>query len=211
MPTALMAREPPRLRNARRVNRQGLGWPDSPPDFIRACLAEAEKVGYKADWVQAYLREYKSPTDKKFTGKAPLPMSSRGTRAHKVEYQGAEISRRMACYWRKHSCFRDCKEFILSLFIKPIPKTPFADGLTMLDWEVNSAFQEHMRLVRMSKMLNEPRTMTTRRCRRLKNMARKTALEQARRWWLNRQRQLKAKDQKTRIFRGFHGYQSGGI
>jgi rubrerythrin len=131
---------------------------DYPPHVIRSYLAEAEKVEYKADWVQAYLREYKSPTDKKFTGKAPLPMSSRGTRAHQVEYTGAEISRRMACYWRKHRRFQDCKEFIRSLFVKPIPKTPFANGLTMLDWEVNSAFQEHMRLVRMSKMLNEPRT-----------------------------------------------------
>ncbi len=124
---------------------------DYPPDIIRACLAEAEKIGYKADWVQAYLREYKSPTDKKFTGKAPLPMSSRGARAHQVEYTGAEISRRMASYWRKHRRFHDCKEFIRKRFTKPIPKTPFADGLTMVDWEVNSAFAEHMRLVRMNR------------------------------------------------------------
>jgi len=122
----------------------------SPPDSIRACLAEAEKVGYKADWVQAYLREYRSPTDKQFTGKAPLPISSRGTRAHQVEYSGAEISRRMACYWRKHPKFHGCMKFIRSLFTKPIPKTPFADGLTMVDWEVTAAFEHHMQLRRQN-------------------------------------------------------------
>jgi hypothetical protein len=119
---------------------------DYPPDIIREYLTEAEKVRFKADWIQEILREYKSPTDKKFTGKTPLPMSSRGARAHQVEYTGAEISRRMACYWRKHRLFQDCKEFIRSLFIKTIPKTAFAGGLAMVDWEVNSAFKEHIQL-----------------------------------------------------------------
>jgi hypothetical protein len=124
------------------------------PAQIREYLAEAEKVGFNADWIQAFLSEYKSPTDKKFTGKAPLAMSSRGARAHQVEYTGAEISRRMACYWRKHHRFQDCKKFIRSLFIKPIPKTPFADGLAMVDWEVNSAFKEHMQLMQAKRKMD---------------------------------------------------------
>ena len=114
---------------------------------IRQILAEAEKVEYKADWLRVYLSEYKSPTDKKFSGAMPIAPSSRGTLANDVDYSGAEISRRMACYWRNHHCFRRCIEFIRSLITRPIPKTPYEGGLTMIDWEVNSAFKQNMQLI----------------------------------------------------------------
>jgi len=132
----------------------------TPPETVRLYLAEAEKVGFRADWISEFLREYESESDKKFIGKAPLPLSSRGTRAHRVDFSGAEISRRMACYWRKHSQFQDCKIFLRLLFTKPIPKTPFEGGLTMDDWEMNSAFQEHMRREMMNRtpaVLPKPR------------------------------------------------------
>jgi hypothetical protein len=131
---------------------------DFQPETIRPFLAEAEKVEFRADWVQEYLRDYKSPTDKKFTGKAPLAFSSRGARAHQVDFSGAEISRRMACYWRKHPKFRDCVKFILSLFVKEIPETPFDGGLTMVDWEVTSSFDEHMQRVRKNRNSGTPQS-----------------------------------------------------
>jgi hypothetical protein len=115
---------------------------------VRQILAEAEKVAYKADWLHVYLREYKSPTEKKFSGAMPIAPSSRGTLAHDVDYTGAEMSRRMACYWRNHRGFRRCLKLIRSLIAQPIPKVPYEGGLTMIDWELDSAFKQHMQLMR---------------------------------------------------------------
>jgi hypothetical protein len=107
-------------------------------------LAEAEKVGLQADWVKAFLCGYKSQEDKRFSGALPTPPSSRGTRAHRVNYSGMEISRRMACYWRGHARFQACIRFLRLLFTRPLPKTPYPDLWSEISWEVNSAFKRQL-------------------------------------------------------------------
>jgi hypothetical protein len=126
-------------------------------DMLTA-INEAERCNYHADWIKEILKANESDVARRARGKAPMSESSKGTPACRVDFHGEEISRRMACYWRKHSKYRACVRFLLTLFESEVPNAPFAGGLTMVDHEINREFQRYMRLRRDQRRatLNKP-------------------------------------------------------
>lgn len=87
-------------------------------------LTEAAKGDFKKGWVLGYLKQYQTPATRRLHGLAPVAVTTRGTPAHRMDYaNGAEISRRMACHWRKHPLFPDCAKLLLSLLKRERPRT----------------------------------------------------------------------------------------
>jgi hypothetical protein len=106
-------------------------------------MAEAEKSDFKEKWVFDYLRRYKTPADKRAYGQAPITISSKGTPPHQIDFlNGAELTRQMASYWRKHPRFRDCLRFFKPLLVCDIPLTPSDRFFQMpYDYFVNGEIQ----------------------------------------------------------------------
>jgi hypothetical protein len=120
--------------------------------------AEAEKSNFKDKWVLDYLRKYKTPADRRAHGLAPTAISSKGTPPHQIDFlNGAELTRQMASYWRKHPRFRDCLRFFKPLLVCDIPLTPSDRFFQMpYDYFVNGEIQTLAKVRQMERALAKP-------------------------------------------------------
>jgi hypothetical protein len=106
-------------------------------------IAEAEKSDFKDKWVIDYLMQYQTPPDRRAHDLAPSAASSKGTPPQSIDYlHGAEMTRRMASYWRKHPRYADCLRFFKPLLTREIPNVPSDKFYQMpYDYYVNGEFQ----------------------------------------------------------------------
>lgn len=116
-------------------------------------IAEAEKSGFKDEWVMNYLKEYQTPVDRRVKDLEPSAVSSKGTPPQSIDYiHGAKLTRQMASYWRKHRRFPDCLKFLKPLLTRELPRVPSDIYYQMpYDYYVNGEIDMFWRVRKLEK------------------------------------------------------------
>ena len=127
------------------------GYSEKDIDVCDRCLADLSDKDRRPILAEL-LQDQGSEEERHFLGhrQSATNLSCKGTPPHRVNFIGANLSRAMASYWRKHRQFQECKEW-LWWFLKSAPSHPYRNSVVTIPKLANAKFDEFMRSRRIEK------------------------------------------------------------